>query len=231
MWTENALVAFFSVYLEYMGRWLPALASASGTALTITIGSFAVACVLGLVVAGLRLSNSKLLSRLAVIYIELFRSIPTLVLLFMLYYGIAPLGIVFDPVPAAILALGMAGSAHMAEILRAGVQAIPKGQREAALTVGLTPLQSFRLIIFPQVLRISLPPSINMLIVLLKDSSLASLISAPEIMQSAKQIMSRDYMPLHILLVAGLIYLVLGLLLSLLANLVERRFAANRSRR
>ena len=230
MWSDNPLFAFFSVYPEYMGRWLPALVSASGTALTITIGSFAIACALGLAVAGLRLSRNKLLSRLAMIYIELFRSIPTLVLLFMLYYGIVPLGIVFDPLPAAILALGMAGSAHMAEILRAGVQAIPKSQREAALAAGLTPLQSFRLIIFPQVLRISLPPSINMLIVLLKDSSLASLISAPEIMQTAKQIMSRDYMPLHILLVAGLIYLVLGLLLSLLANLVDQRFTAGRGR-
>lgn len=224
----DQLQSFFAVYGEYQSSWGPAMARAVAVTLKITAGAFALGLALGLGAALMRLSRSRMLRNLALGYIELMRGVPALVLLFLLYFGLAPVGIVLDAVPAAILGLGLSAGGYIAEIFRSGIEATHSGQREAGMTVGLTPLQVYRHIILPQALRVSLPPLVSMLITVLKDSSLASLISAPEIMLRAKNIASSDFMPLHIFVLAGLLYLLLSIPLSIAGSRLERRMSRHR---
>jgi polar amino acid transport system permease protein len=122
-----------------------------------------------------------------------------------------------------VVGLGMSAGGYIAEVFRAGIQAVHKGQREAALSVGMTPLRSFRYIILPQALRIILPPMLNMLIILLKDTSICSLISTPELMLRAKDLAMMSFLPMHLFLLAAVIYFLLAWPMSLLTRRVERR--------
>jgi polar amino acid transport system permease protein len=111
----------------------------------------------------------------------------------------------------------------MAEIFRAGIGAIHKGQREAAYAVGMTPYKSFRYIIFPQAIRIIIPPLLNMLIILLKDTSICSLISTDELMLRAKDLAMMSFRPMHLFLLAGVLYFFLAWPLSILTRRVEKK--------
>lgn len=224
----DQLGSFFAVYGDYQATWGPAMARALVVTLKITAGAFALGLALGLGAALLRLSKSRILRNLALGYIELMRGVPALVILFLLYFGLAPIGIVLDAVPASILGLGLSAGGYIAEIFRSGIEATHSGQREAGMAVGLTPLQVYRHIILPQALRVSLPPLVSMLISVLKDSSLASLISAPEIMLRAKNIASSDFLPLHIFVLAGVLYLALSIPLSMIGARLERRMSRHR---
>jgi polar amino acid transport system permease protein len=129
-------------------------------------------------------------------------------------------------VPAAVIGLGLSAGGYVAEIFRAGIEATHRGQREAGLVVGMTPWQIYRYVLIPQATRIALPPLVNTLIIVLKDSSLASLITAPEIMLRAKDIASSEFLPLHIFVFAGAIYFVLALPLSWAAGRLEQRLTS-----
>lgn len=218
--------SFLAVYPQKWPSWQYDITRAVGVTLKITAGAFALGLVIGLIVAIGRLSPRKSIRRMAAVYVEITRGVPSLVILFLLYFGLVPLGIAFDAVPAAILGLGISSGGYIAEIFRAGIEATHRGQREVGLTVGMSPLQIYRFIIVPQATRVALPPLVNMLITVLKDSSLASLISAPEIMLRAKDISSTDFLPLHILLLVGVIYCLLALPLSLAARVMERKMFA-----
>lgn len=220
------LQSFFAVYPEKWSSWSPDILRAIRTTLWITAGSFLLGLVIGLFLAIARLSKSAMIRNAATVYVEIARGVPALVVLFLIYFGLPPLGIAFDAIPSAILGLGLSSGGYFAEIFRAGIIATHRGQREAGHAVGMTPFQIYRFIIIPQATRIALPPLVNMLITLLKDSSLASLISAPEIMLRAKDISSTDFLPLHILVLAGVIYLAMAVPLSLLARVIERRMFA-----
>lgn len=222
------LGGFFAAYADYAPSWGPAMARAAVVTLHITAGAFALGLALGLGAALMRLSHSALLRRLAIGYIELMRGVPALVILFLIYFGLAPIGIALNAVPASILGLGLSAGGYIAEIFRSGIEATHGGQREAGMTVGMTPLQIYRHIILPQALRVSLPPLVGTLISVLKDSSLASLISAPEIMLRAKNIASNDFMPLHIFVLAGALYLALAIPLSIVGARLEKRMARHR---
>lgn len=219
--------AFLAVYPEKWSEWLPEMSRAVAVTLKITTGAFMVGLGIGLVVAIGRLSNNGAARRMAVVYVEITRGIPALVILFLIYFGLVPLGLTWDAIPAAIIGLGISSGGYIAEIFRAGIEAVHRGQREAGMTVGMTSFKIYRFIVIPQATRIALPPLTNMLITILKDSSLASLISAPEIMLRAKDLSSTDFLPLHILLLAGGIYLLLALPLSLIARVMERRMSAS----
>lgn len=222
----NDLLAFFSVYADKWPSWYPDMSRALVVTLQITAGAFSLGLVIGLFVALGRLSQNRALRRATFAYIEITRGVPALVILFLIYYGLVPLGIVMEAVPAAILGLGLSTGGYTAEIFRAGINATHRGQREAGLTVGMTPTMIYRFIIIPQATRIVLPPLLNTLILVLKDSSLASLISAPEIMLRAKDISSSEFLPLHILVWAGAMYFLLALPLSWVASQLEKRMSA-----
>ena len=220
------LAGFFALYAEKWPSWSLDMGRALIVTVQITAGAFALGLLVGLVVAIGRLSRSRILSRIAFAYVEITRSVPALVVLLLIYYGLVPFGLVFDAVPAAILGLGLSAGGYIAEIFRAGIEATHRGQREAGLTIGMSPLMIYRFIIVPQATRIALPPLVNTLISVLKDSSLASLISAPEIMLRAKDIASSEFLPLHIFVFAGFLYLLLALPLSWTARFMERRMGS-----
>ena len=217
------MIEFLSVYAENWADWSPQIAVAVWNTILLTVFSFALAVVIGLLLALGKLSQVKLVRGFCAAYIEIARGIPALAILFLIYYGLVPLGIVLDAFVAGVVGLGMSAGGYIAEVFRAGIQAVHKGQREAALSVGMTPLRSFRYIILPQALRIILPPMLNMLIILLKDTSICSLISTPELMLRAKDLAMMSFLPMHLFLLAAVIYFLLAWPMSLLTRRVERR--------
>lgn len=215
--------AFFEVYREHIAEWLPQMVAAAGNSIRIAVLAFGIAVALGLVLALARTSGNRVLSGAAKVYIEAMRGIPALAVLFILYFGLPDFGIVLEAFAAAVIGLGLNGAAYMAEIWRAGIESIQRGQVEAALTVGMTPLKAMRWVVLPQALRVVMPPLANFLIALLKDTSVASIISAPELMLRARDLASSSFMPMQVFLLAAAIYLVMSLPVSFLARRLERR--------
>jgi His/Glu/Gln/Arg/opine family amino acid ABC transporter permease subunit len=193
------------------------------TAVTVIIG-----IVLGSFVGIVRLSPNKPLRWAARAYIDFFRGTPLLVQLLIIYYGLpALLTALGSPVRmerfvAAIVALSLNCAAYIGEIVRAGIQSIELGQREAAESLGLGPVQTMRYVIFPQAFRRMIPPIGNEFISLLKDTSLVSVISYQELLQSGRIIVARNYRAFEIYIAVALIYLVLTLVSSQLFSYLER---------
>lgn len=206
---------------------LPELLLAAGGTLRMTAFAFVVAAVLGLAIAILRLSGG-IVGRLAFLYIELIRGIPALVLLFLIYFGLVPLGIVLGGFVAAVVALGLNGAAYLAEVYRAGIQAVDSGQQEAAQMLGMRRGQIMREITLPQAVPIVLPPMANYLVSLLKDTSLASLIAAPELMLRSRDLAGTYYLPMEYYLLAGAMYLIMAWPMMHGVRKMERYFARGR---
>ncbi|MFS8543774.1 MAG: amino acid ABC transporter permease [Limnochordales bacterium] len=183
--------------------------------------------VLGFVAALGKLSSYPLLAAPANFYVWFIRGTPLLVQLFIIYYGLPQLGVQITAYTAAVLGLGINGGAYMAESYRASILAIPKGQTEAALSLGMTPWQAMRLIVMPQALRIAIPSLGNQAIILLKDSSLASVIALAELLMVAKRYGSRHFTFLEFFLIAALIYLGLTTLFNVVINGAERWLSAD----
>lgn len=217
---------FLAVYPQKWPTWSNLLGRAVTVTLQITVSAFLLALVVGTLLAFARLSSNKLLSGMARTYIEIARGVPALVILFLIYFGLSPLGIVLSAISSAVIGLGLSSAGYVAEIIRAGIEATHKGQREAGLTIGMSSFQINRYIILPQAARIALPSLVNTLITVLKDSSLASLITAPELMLRAKAISSNEFLPLHVLLLVGVIYLAIAIPLSLCSRHLEKRMFA-----
>jgi polar amino acid transport system permease protein len=202
------------------------LVKSAGVTIAVTVGAAFVALMLGFLLAAIRLFfPGGHLRRLIQIYIEVFRNVPSLTHLFIIYFGLAYVGIRLGSITAAILGLGLIGAAVTTEIFRAGFEAIPKGQREAALAVGLTPFQAFRHIVFPQSLRISLPPIANYVVQLVKDTSLVAAIAAPEIMFTARNLVVNTFETTLVYTLAALLYLVICLPISRAIRRLEARVA------
>lgn len=217
------MIEFLQRYIAHWDSWWPQMLLALTYTVQIALGSFALGVAIGLMVAIGKLSKLKPLRAFCIAYVEVTRGVPALVILFLLYFGLVPVGIAIDAVPAAIIGLGISAGGYLAEIFRAGIEATHRGQREAGLSIGLTPGQVYRYVILPQATRVVLPPLLNMLITLLKDSSLASLISAPEIMLRAKDIATNVFLPMHLFLLAGVMYFALAFPLSLVTRRLEVR--------
>lgn len=183
-----------------------------------------VGLIVGFALCLARTSNSGLLQRLAGAYIEVMRGTPALVQLFLIYFGLARIGIRLDTFEAAVLGLGLNLAAYVAEILRAGLLSVSQGQKEAAEALGMTPVMSMRFVIAPQALRTVLPPLGNASISLVKDTSIAALISAPDLVLQARNLSSEYFIPLPIFLFAGLMYFGICFPLSLMFRSLERRW-------
>jgi polar amino acid transport system permease protein len=224
------MMEFFQPYAENWDYWWPQLAVAAGNTIAITALSYIFSVLSGIILSLGRLSKIRFIPGICRAYIEFVRGIPALALLFLIYFGLVPLGIIVDSFSAAVIGLGMSQGAYMAEVFRGGIEALHKGQREAALAVGMTPFKSYRYIIMPQAIRIVLPPLLNMLILLLKDSSICSLISTPELMLRAKDLASMSFLPMHCYLLVGLIYFLMAWPLSMAARRVEIRMSRGRRR-
>src|ERR1700751_2272511 len=197
-----------------------------GVALTIivTLGSLLLSTLLGLIWALMRVSGIAPLSWASAAIINLIRGIPIIVLLFYLYFVMPDLGITLTALQAAILGLGIAYSAYQAENFRAGIEAIDKGQVEAAQAIGMGWWLPMRRVILPQAVRIVLPPYGNIMIMLLKDSSQASTITVAELALQGKLIASSTFKNTSVFTLVALMYLTMSLPLIVLAGWLERRF-------
>lgn len=216
---------FWSKMWEWLPEILPLLLHASIMTIKVAVGALVVALVLGLFVAAARLSPLRILRYPATIYTDVMRGTPALVQLFIIYFGLAEIGIEFGPVTAAIVGLGMNGAAYVGEIYRAGIESLHRGQMEAALSLGMTPARAMRWIILPQAIRLMLPPLCNYAITLVKDTAIISTIAAPEIMFEARRMVQATFMHSlsgQIYLLCAVFYLALTLPLSQIAKRLEK---------
>ena len=206
-------------------KGLPTVLQGLGNTLTLSLASFLLATLGGLCLALLRLAPLRGLRAIAIAYISFFRGVPLLVTLFFIYYGLPLMGIVMSAFTAAILGLSITASAYTAEIIRAGIEGVEKGQWEAAFAVGLTYRQSLRYVVIPQATRLAIPPLSNVMLDLVKSSSIAAIISVPEIFQKAKVVgaSEHDFMTMYILV--AVIYCLICTAYSLVQAKLERRFA------
>ncbi|HUL08193.1 MAG TPA: amino acid ABC transporter permease [Candidatus Acidoferrum sp.] len=222
------------IYAENIHRWLPELLYFARTTLLIAALSFVLAVAIGLVLALMRTSRSSVSGGLAAGYIEICRGLPIVVLLYIVYFAppqfFPGLGWKwFTTLAGAVLGLGIHGGAILAEVFRSGIEALHKGQREAALSLGMTPAKATAYIILPQAARIVLPPVGNYAIGLLKDTSLCSLIGANELMNDAKSIAFADYQPMAVFVLVAGIYFAMSYPLSLCVRYMEARMSRGRA--
>jgi His/Glu/Gln/Arg/opine family amino acid ABC transporter permease subunit len=189
----------------------------------ITAGALVVAIVLGLIMALIKTSRLLVTRILVNVYIEIFRDVPALTLLFILYFGLAYMGVKIEPAPAAIIGLGAIGGAILTEVFRSGFEALHHGQREAALAVGMTPMMAMRYIIFPQAIRIVLPPVGNYAIGLLKDTAIVSAIAAPEIMFWARNLVTSTFETTLVYVLAAALYFCMSFPLAQVVNKLEEK--------
>ncbi|MBQ9915722.1 MAG: amino acid ABC transporter permease [Microbacterium sp.] len=202
--------------------WPMVLAGLRGT-IPLSLASFAIGLVIALAMALLRLSRNVVLRGVARFYISVIRGTPLLVQLFVIFYGLPAVGIVIDPFPAAVIAFSLNVGGYAAEVIRAAILSVPRGQWEAAHVVGLSPRKTLTRIILPQAARVSVPPLSNTFISLVKDSSLASLILVTELFRQAQNIAAFSYEFMAIYLEAALIYWLFCLVLSAGQGVLERR--------
>ena len=204
--------------------WLPLLEGLIQYTIPLTLIAFVLGLILAVLTALARISTVKILQWIARVYVSIIRGTPLLVQLFILFYGLPTVGIVIDPFPAAILGFSLNVGAYASEVIRASILSIPKGQWEAANTIGMTYVQSLRRVILPQAARVSIPPLSNTFISLIKDTSLASLILVTEMFRIAQQIAATNYEFLLLYGQAALIYWVVCFLLSIGQGRLEHRF-------
>src|SRR4051812_40758496 len=222
---------FWERLWQNLPYFLEVLIPAAGMTVRIAAGAFVLAIVAGLVLALLQTARVAPITAAVRTYIEVIRGTPVLAQLFILYFGLAEIGIRFTPIQAAILGLGFNGAAYLAEVFRAGIESIHTGQMEAALTVGMTPLAAMRYVVLPQALSVVVPPTTNYSIALLKDTAVVSAVAAPEIMFRARNLVMETYLSAQIYLLVAVMYLVLSLILAYLSRRVERRVGGAASRR
>lgn len=206
---------------------LPFLLLGIPMTLGLTIGSFLLGVVIALPMALARIGRTPVVNQLTVGWIEFFRTTPPLVHIFWVYYVLPLLlDVRLSAVTVVIAALAANTSAQMAEIFRGGIQAIPRGQREAATVLGLGPFQRLRSIILPQTVRLIMAPSANTAVSLLKESSLAAIIAVPELMGRGYLISTHTFRPLEVLTLVAIVYFALTYPLALAASALERRSRA-----
>ncbi len=203
--------------------FLPLLKGALLFSLTLTLISFATGLVLAILTALARLSHVKPLVALARVYVSIIRGTPLLVQLFIIFFGLPSIGITLEPYISAVIGFSLNVGAYASEIVRAAILSIPKGQWEAAFSIGMSYRQALRRIILPQAARVSVPPLANSFISLVKDTSLAAVILVPEMFRKAQEITAATYEPLLVYSEAALIYWMICLVLAFLQDRIEQR--------
>lgn len=201
----------------------PILMGAVTGTIPVALVSFVLGLLLALLVALMRLSRNRVLAGIARIYISVIRGTPLLVQLFVIFYGLPSIGITISPWPSAIIAFSLNVGGYAAEVIRAAILSVPKGQWEAGHTIGMSRRQSLVRIILPQAARVSVPPLSNTFISLVKDTSLASLILVTELFRQAQQVaaFSQEFMLLY--LEAAVIYWIICLVLASGQTVLEKR--------
>ena len=204
--------------------WPMAVAMVQVT-LPLTVVSFFLGLAIAVLTAIFRIADVKFLKQVSKFYIWIFRGTPLLVQLFIVYFGLPIIGIALDVWSAAIITFSLNIGAYASEAVRAAVLSVPKGQWEAATSLGMSYAQTLRRIIAPQAARISLPPLSNIFISTLKDTSLAASITMVDMFMVAQRIAARTFDPLTLYVLAALYYLVVCTILTFLQARLEKRFS------
>lgn len=209
--------------LDLVIQSAPFLLKGAAYTIELAIGGMLFGLVLGFALAMMRRSPVTLLHLAARGYISFFRGTPLLVQLFVIYYGLPQFGLRLDPIPSALIGLSLNVGAFTAEIWRAAIASVDKGQAEAALSLGMTPIQTMVRTILPQAARLALPPLGNTFTSLVKDTALAATIQVPELFRQAQIITARTYQIFTMYLAAAALYWLLSSLLGWLQSRVEAR--------
>lgn len=200
------------------------------TTLYVSLIAIAIACVLALLGALGKLSSNGMAYAVATFYISFFRGTPLLLQVVLIYTGFAQLGFVLEAVPAGITALSLCYGAYMAEIFRAGIEGVPPGQREAARALGVPDGLIFRKIVFPQAMRLIVPPTGNQFIAMLKDSSLVSVVGVWELTKTAQVLGKRDFQVFEFLIAAAVLYWIMSVVFELLQARLEAYYGKGQQR-
>ena len=210
---------------ELLKDALPLMLKGAAWTLLLAVASVFFGAIIGTLVAITRLARVPRLSQFASLYVSCMRGTPLLVQLFVIYFGLPSIGLQFDPITAGILSLNV--GAYLSETIRGAINGVEHGQRNAALSLGLTPSQTLSYVIGPQALRLAVPSLSNSLISLIKDTSLVSVIAVSELMLPAKEVIATTFQPFPLYLAAAAIYWAMSASFETLQKKLETRL--NRS--
>jgi polar amino acid transport system permease protein len=205
---------------------LPVLAASARYTLLISALGCALGLVVGVLLCAAAVSRRAALRRFAAVYLSFFRGVPLLIQLLLSYYLLPLAGLNVPALVAAVVTVGLCAGAYISEILRGALAALPRGQEEAAIAIGLRPFDIWTRILLPQALKIGLPALVNELILLVKASSLVTVVGIVEITRMSQSIASTTYRPLEIYLAAAFLYLAINLAIAAAGRALERRLAA-----
>lgn len=208
---------------QYIWNLLPKFVDATLLTLHLAFWGILFAFVIGLICAVITTYKVKGLAVMVKVYIEISRNTPLLIQLFFLYFGLSKVGVKLDGFTCGIIGLAFLGGSYMAEAIRAGLEAVSKGQIESALSIGLTPFQAFRYVIFPQAFSIASPAIGANCLFLMKETSIISAIAVAELMFMAKEIIGMDYKTNEALFLLVVFYLIILLPVSIFISYLERR--------
>lgn len=208
---------------QYVVNAIPKFIDATLLTLYLAGAGILFSLIIGIICAVLLVYPIRVLSRITKAYIEISRNTPLLIQIFFLYFGVAKLGIKLDSITCAIISLVFLGGSYMAEAFRGGLLAVSKGQIESALSIGLTPFQVFRYVIFPQAFAVAIPAIGANCLFLIKETSIVSAIAITELMFLAKEIIGMDYKTNEALFLLMLFYLIVLLPLSIFVRYLEKR--------
>ena len=215
----------FNLDFKFMLKYLPFIMKGVGTTVYVSLLSIASACILALFGALGRLSKNPIFYGVATFYISVIRGTPLIVQIFVIYLGLPQMGIVINAVLAGIIALGVNYGAYMTEIFRAGIQAIGRGQIEAAHSLGMTYGQLMKRVVLPQALRLIIPPTGNEFIAMLKDSALVNFLGVWELFFRAVKIGRQNFKSMETLIIAGLFYWLVTIFFQYFQSRLETRMA------
>jgi polar amino acid transport system permease protein len=221
----GALWATGNIDLEFISEWGPYILQGAWLTVFLSVVSIIIATGLAILGAIGRLSSNPYINGVASLYVSLVRGTPLIVQIFFIYFGLPQIGIVLPSIPAGIIALSFNYGAYMTEIFRAGIQAVPTGQREAAQSLGMHERQVMSRIVLPQAFRIVIPAIGNDFVAMIKDSALVSTISVTELLWRASQVGTQNFRSLEALLIAAAVYWVLTIIFSTFQERLERRMA------
>lgn len=210
-------------FFELVQKSLPTLLEGTFVTIKLTILILALGLVLGLIIAFSQTYGNKPVRLLAGIYDRIFRSVPELVLLLLVFYGLPNIGFRLSPFYAAVLALGLRSAAYMAQIFRGSFMSVGSDQLTAAYSLGMGEYKAFIYVIFPQAIRAFIPPFANEYAIILKDTSLAYAIGVVELLRHGQYIIAVEYKPLPIFLVIAAIYFVLTFGVARLLKMLENK--------
>lgn len=206
------------------------LTQAAGVTVAISLAGIMLGFMIGSLVCAARVSRVSWARRASGAYVSVFRGVPLLVLLLFIYYFLARVGLDVPAIIAAVGGLGLSSGAYQAEILRGALNGVPRGQAEAAVALGFNGAEIWRFVLMPQMLRVSAPPLINEFILLIKASSLVSVVGIAELTRVSMNIASMTYRPLEAYVGGGLFYLAINLVLAGCGTVAERRLSPGATR-